>query len=805
MSKNQSSGFLGGVKILDISEGIAAPFCTKLLSDLGAEVVKIEKPTIGDRSRALGPFPDGEEHLEKSPFFFFLNTGKKSIEIDIDSSEGRDYLAGLVQEFDVIVSSDTSESLEDRGLSFEQFHAWNKRTILTTVSGFGSFGPYSQYRSSHIVSCAVGGWAESCGVPDREPLQAGGNVTETLTGAYAAVATLIAIYGRNKHGSGEHVDVSAQEATLAGAQLPTLFYEYRNLVLGRYSSVGSGAGGAFMLPTREGYIGLNALTAAQRVLLCQFLGRQDIADDPNWDGVAWMNPDDRIEQLREIYREALEDRSAEELFHEAAAWRVPFGLVPSLTDLPKLTPHVERDFYSEVTHPVAGKVSVPGVPFKSTVSDFTIERPPLLGEHTEQILENVDLIETDENAPDPISITNELALSGLKVLDLSMFFAGPVCAQILADAGADVVKVESVQRIDGWRGSGTAAGLVTEGPIAPWESSPYFNWVNRSKRDITLNLTDPRGADIIKQMVKDADVLIENYTPRVMNNFGLSYEVLRELNPNLIMISLSGFGADNSWKDYVAFGMSTEQLSGVSHLTGYPDDEPLFTGMTGGDLYSGVMGAWALLSALYHRTRTGEGQHIDFSQIEACNLYLGDMMTASSMSEYDPGRLGNDRHGVRLQGIFPCLDDRWIAITCENDQELDVLMRAAHIEGLAPHGIEEAIKEWTKSQSHIALMEELQSLGISAGAVLNGPELLEDRQLQARDSFMLQNRPGLGTKHYPGQPYRFLLSKEGPNIRAPLLGEHTREVLQERLDLSQSEIDALTDEDVIGTVPIAAR
>ena len=329
--------------------------------------------------------------------------------------------------------------------------------------------------------------------------------------------------------------------------------------------------------------------------------------------------------------------------------------------------------------------------------------------------------------------------------------------------------------------------------------------MNRSKRDITLNLTDPRGADIIKQMVKDADVLIENYTPRVMNNFGLSYEVLRELNPNLIMISLSGFGADNSWKDYVAFGMSTEQLSGVSHLTGYPDDEPLFTGMTGGDLYSGVMGAWALLSALHHRTRTGEGQHIDFSQIEACNLYLGDMMTASSMSEYDPGRLGNDRHGVRLQGIFPCLDDRWIAITCENDQELDVLMRAAHIEGLAPHGVEEAIKEWTKSQSHIALMEELQSLGISAGAVLNGPELLEDRQLQARDSFMLQNRPGLGTKHYPGQPYRFLLSKEGPNIRAPLLGEHTREVLQEHLGLSQSEIDALTDEDVIGTVPIAAR
>ena len=154
--------------------------------------------------------------------------------------------------------------------------------------------------------------------------------------------------------------------------------------------------------------------------------------------------------------------------------------------------------------------------------------------------------------------------------------------QIAGDAGADVIKVESVQRIDGWRGTTPLPGVER-----PWERSPNFNWVNRSKRGITLNLTDPRGSEIIKRLVEQADILIENYTPRVMGNFGLEYETLRAINPRLIMMSMPGFGADVSWRDYVAFGMSTEQMSGISHLTGYADGPPIFTGMNGGDPFVG--------------------------------------------------------------------------------------------------------------------------------------------------------------------------------------------------------------------------
>lgn len=187
---------LDGLRVLDISEGIAGPFCAKLLGDLGADVVKIEKPNMGDQSRSLGPFPDGKPDIELSSSFFFLNTSKRSVVLDLESQPGLVKLRALVNRFDVIVSSDSAETLSSRGVGFEQIQQWNPSAILTTISGFGSYGPHSEYESSHLIACAVGGWAHLCGLPDREPLQAGGAITETLTGAFAAVATLLAALGR---------------------------------------------------------------------------------------------------------------------------------------------------------------------------------------------------------------------------------------------------------------------------------------------------------------------------------------------------------------------------------------------------------------------------------------------------------------------------------------------------------------------------------------------------------------------------------------------------------------------------------
>jgi crotonobetainyl-CoA:carnitine CoA-transferase CaiB-like acyl-CoA transferase len=802
---------LEGLRVLDIAQGIAAPFCAKLLGDLGANVVKVEPPDGGDRSRTLGPFPNGSADPEQSAAFFYFNTSKRGITLDLASEAGRTQLQRLVAQYDVVVSSETEGQLAEARIGFDQLRAWNDRVILTTVTGFGSEGPYAGYEWSHLIACSVGGWARTCGLADREPLQAGGAITETLAGAFAAVSTLLAVLGRHAHGHGEHVDVSAQEATLASALFPTLRYQYTGEIPVRNSKHGPGP--SFILPTSDGHIGINVLTPMQWEMLCQFLGRPDIAENPRYAGRARH---DLADEIRVAFEEAVRERIAEEIFHEGQEWRVPFGLVPGMAGILKLAPHRERGFIVDLDHPVAGTVSVPGVPFLSNATQPRLYRPPLLGEHNDKVLGElgsevaaapaVTASSADDGVPSP--------LDGLKIIDLSMFFSGPLVTQIAGDAGADIIKVESVQRIDGWRGA--PVGEVE----APWERSPTFNWVNRNKRGITLNLTDPRGVDIVKRLVADADVLIENYTPRVMGNFGLEYETLSKINPRLIMMSMPGFGGDVSWREYVAFGMSTEQISGISHLTGYAGGPPIFTGMNGGDPFVGVMAATALLSALYHRERTGEGQHIDLSQVEACTLFVGDAVTGWTLAGVDPQRIGNSHPTRAPYGIYPCLDDGWIAIDCQSDTQWATLAsligRPEWANDDAPRSraagrleqraeLDAAIADWTRTRSHIELMDELQALGVPAGAVMSGPELLDDPQLGARGAFIEQDRPGLGVKHYPNQPYRFKFAKSSPHRRAPLLGEQTNEVLSEYLGLSDDELAELERDDVTGTIPIAAR
>ena len=269
---------LDGLSVLDISEGIAGPFAAKLLGDLGADVVKVEAPGRGDHTRMRGPFHDGVVDPEASASFLYFNTSKRGVTLDLADDGDRERFARLLARFDIVIAGETEGELAARGLGFDQLQRWNPRVILTTVSGFGSTGPHAGYRWSHLTTCATAGWSNTCGLPDREPLQAGGAISETLTGAFAATATLLAAHGRERHGSGEHVDVSAQEAAFTAALFPTLFFEYRGVIPGRDSSVGSGP--SFMLPTVDGYIGTNVLTQAQWELECQFFGCPDMADDP---------------------------------------------------------------------------------------------------------------------------------------------------------------------------------------------------------------------------------------------------------------------------------------------------------------------------------------------------------------------------------------------------------------------------------------------------------------------------------------------------------------------------------------------
>jgi crotonobetainyl-CoA:carnitine CoA-transferase CaiB-like acyl-CoA transferase len=407
-------------------------------------------------------------------------------------------------------------------------------------------------------------------------------------------------------------------------------------------------------------------------------------------------------------------------------------------------------------------------------------------------------------------------LAGVRIVDLSMFMSGPLVTLIAADMGADVIKVESLQRLDGWRG----AAARREGIEHPWEAAPSFNWINRSKRDITLNLNDPRGAALLKQLVAIADAVVENYTPRVMKNFGLDYDELRRINPNIVMLSMPGFGMTGSWRDYAAFAWTTEQMAAICQLTGYEGGEPLFTGTTGGDPLAGLMGAIALFAALNHRRTTGEGQFIDLSQVEASTSFVGDVLMDAALTGRNPTRQGNRNQNIAPHGIYPCRDAVWLAIACRSDQDWQTLARLLGLvaadatavpyprlaDRLAAAALlDERVANWTSTQDARELMHRLQGAGIAAGVVMNGKDLLEDPHLREREFFIPQDRAEIGVKHYPGEPFRLAEAVLPEPRRSPYLGEANNAIFRDLLGLCAEECSDLERDDITGTVPVAAR
>ena len=376
---------LEGIRVVEVANWLAAPAAAALMADLGADVIKVEPPGRGDAARALGPFPHDRPDPAASGAFLYANTSKRGLTLDLDQPQGRDLLLRLVSTYDVVIAGGTEPDLAARGLGDAALRAANPAVILTTVNGFGSHGPYAGYRWSHIVGCAMGGWSNNCGLADREPLQAGASIADLITGAHAAVATLIAVAGRRGHGRGDHVDVSGWESMITTALLPSLVYEYAGAIQERHSDFQTGP--SFILPCQDGYIGLNVLTQPQWQTQCLFLGRPDMAEDPRFP----TYPDRALhaDEIRATLAAAVQDRTAADVFHDAQAWRLPAGLIPALSDLPNLPPNRERGFFASVDQPGVGLIQMPGIPMRFGANDPLVRPAPLLGQHTREILTTV--------------------------------------------------------------------------------------------------------------------------------------------------------------------------------------------------------------------------------------------------------------------------------------------------------------------------------------------------------------------------------------------------------------------------------
>ena len=416
-----------------------------------------------------------------------------------------------------------------------------------------------------------------------------------------------------------------------------------------------------------------------------------------------------------------------------------------------------------------------------------------------------------------------LPLEGVRVIDLSMWFAGPMASRLLADMGAEVIKIESLRHIDPWRGPVVRdPRFESRYPIRIVSDRPYncaagFNLQNRNKYGITLDLGTPQGKEIFEKLVAIGDVVLENYSSRVMANFGLDYPVLREINTQIIMMSLPALGRTGPDKNYIAFGQTIDCMSGMAYLTGYFGEEPMLqSGLSYGDPLSGMNAAFAILAALHYRRRNSQGVHIVLSQVEGLIAFNADAVMDYTMNGRVRERMGNRHYSMAPHGCYRCQgEDEWVVIAISTDAAwrrfcqavgqpswaedarfADVLGRYQHQDEL-----DRLIETWALEHDHYQVMHILQEVDIPAGPVLDAKELVEEPHLNERGLYETVTHPEAGTHPYVGMYAKFSRTPGSIRKPAPCLGEDNQYVFGELLGLSQEEIAQLEEQGIIGTKP----
>lgn len=795
MAAAESRDALDRLRVLELGGEIAAPYATKLLAELGADVCKVE-PSGGDPLRAWGPFPrDADaDPDEGGGLFRYLNGGKRSAVVDLDEPEGVAWLVAAAAGADLLVESLGAAELERIGASPEALHRANPKLAIVRISDFGQRGPYAGIPTSGLTVQALGGWVSSHGVPGQPPVQVGARIHEYAAGAFAAAAALTACEAVRNGTPSVLVDLSVIEC-LVGT-LP-----YPNLVLEDTLGAGLPPPQArwFPLPgirrCKDGWVGINALTGQHFLDACAFLGVEEFGERQQ----ELSNGGPLLDEFFARIQPWLDSQPAQEIVEVSQAFRVPAAPVGDGSMLLDYEQFRARPFFVE-----EGGATMPGAPFRlSATPSMRRGKAPRRGESGPPVTVGPSAAERDPLAQP------RLPFSGLRVVDLGTFWAGPYCTMYLGALGADVVKIESRRRPDGFRFSGAFPQMGDDW----YDRGGIFAGTNLGKRDVTLELSTEAGRDLLLRLVEGADVVLENFSARVVDQFGIGWEQLRQVRSDLIMVRMPGFGLEGPWRDYVGWAMVIEQATGMASVTG-PRDLPMHPGGLA-DPVIGMHAAVAVQAAIEHRARTGEGQLIEVAQLETGANVTAELVLEWSMRETTRARDGNRDRDAAPQGVYPCRSDGpvpdWVALTIADDDQwraLVVEIGKAEWFGEEGHGtverrrarhdeIDGGITAWTRGLTADDVVRRLRPFGIPVARVLQVPDIPGDPQLQAREYFQTLDHAKTGIRSYPGWPMQFSFRPSHHRFGAPTLGQHNRDVLGE-LGLSAAVIDRLEAEGVIG-------
>ena len=781
---------LAGLRVIEVSASGAAAMATKQLADWGASVTVLE-PEGGTPLRGQPPFYDRQGE-RRSASWAWLSRGKQTLTVP-PAVALKSVLASDV----AVVESELCE--EVLGVPAASLRGvLESKTTCVLIGPFATDGPYAGYRATDLGIHALGGWVNLIGDPEREPLRPGYDMIPRLEGVCAFVASLLALRMRDKGATPQFVDLSGQAVAATMTVAPWLVKGILGIEQNRKANDWLQGG---MMETVDGWFGCTPLTATHWEMMCQMLGLTDVLDIPGGrePEYRWAHSQELLARVRPF----LYSTSKHELFRQAQEWRIPAAPVEDVRerlDCPQLA---ARGFFQQ-TEIDGEMVKTPRVAFSILGVSPAVREP---------VQEGIQRVwDAGANAVAGGGPA-QLPFNGVRVLDLTHFWAGPYATSLLGAMGADVIKVESVQRPDAFR-----YAFAPAGEEAWWERSPLWNDTNCNKRGITLDLGSDEGRALFERLVRESDVVVNNFSNRVMANLGLSAERLHEINPGIINVAIPGYGPGGPWENYVGFGIAFEQLAVCASITGYEGDVPrIMSGFC--DPLAGLHAVAAIELALRLRERTGTGQTVEVPQCETLDSLFAPEHISVQLGGPVPSRRGNRHEWMAPHNTYRAAgQDRWISIAVGSNEEFRALSAVLGAVELAQDArfatpsarkmnepaLDVAVARLTSGRDGLQLEKTLQAAGVMACRVAKGWELPSDPNLAHINFFQPLTREFLAEQPYKAWPFRFSGIATGHRRPAPLLGEHNREVLGGLLGVTDDALASLASKSVIGTRPMGA-
>ncbi|MBP0112271.1 CaiB/BaiF CoA transferase family protein [Bradyrhizobium vignae] len=812
---------LSHLRVIEIGSSAATSYCARLFADFGANVQKVEPPA-GDPLRQSAPLTPGGQ----SAWFAFLNFNKSSTIIDPAAPNSVAQLTSLIEGCDILVDGRDVDPAGCPSIDVGVIRQRRPGLIHLEASWFGAEGPYAGFAATDSTVRALAGLVKLSGPAEGPPLHAPDFQAGILAGLWAFIAATSSTVTQRHGGGGRSWSVSIFESSIALTEY--LMFEafaqgdvMRRIGTNRFwPNFPTG-----IYPTKCGWVGVTTAKPEQWRAFCDMLGLPELRDDP-----ALAFNEGRLQNADRIERQfmpKLKARTAPEWFAEGLKRKIPIVPVPEISDLLQDPERLARGAIVPVRMGEEEGLTVGSVLRLTSTPPLQGGKVPAAGEH--QVFAG---IQTDASGTSDAAARIDAdrgPLQGIRVIDFTMGWAGPLCTRTLADLGADVIKIEAIQYPDWWRGVDRRPGYVSD---KMYEKAPCFCMVNRNKRGITLDLKRPQGLDLAKRLLAGADIAIDNFSVDVLSRLGLGYNVLRALNPRLVMMSMSAFGTNSVHRECRAYGSTLEQGSGLPGVIGTADGLPVMTHIALGDPVGGLNGCAAVMVALIHARRTGQGQFIDLAQIECLLPFAAPWITVQSLSglpcaqaapllqrEAAPPPKYVNRHPQFVpHGCFRCAgEDKWIIVAATDDhmwqrlatligrtdRAMDPSLRPAAARRAIEDEIERDIEAWTLKRDEDDAMAELQAAGVASGVARLPIDLLQDRHLRSRAFLQELERPFIGVHPQPSMPIRDSANPYLVRTAAPTLGQHNREILSELLGLSDDEIKQLAKDRIIGTAMLS--